>query len=73
MKQLLTRALHDHNRAAHLVHENERLREALTVIAVIATSGRNDSMPHVARLARNALLGYAPPDAGEGIIETKED
>ena len=62
MKQLLTRSLHEHNRATHLAHENERLREALHVIAVIAAGEMPDGMPHVARLARNALLGAAPPD-----------
>jgi hypothetical protein len=62
MNQLLTRALHDRNRATHLAHENERLREALHVIAVVAAGDMPDGLPHVARLARNALLGAAPPE-----------
>lgn len=71
MNQLLTRALHDHHRAIHLAHENERLREALHVIAVIAAGDMPNGLPHVARLARNALLGAAPPDHFFP-IETKE-
>ncbi|MGF6725311.1 hypothetical protein P3T43_004688 [Paraburkholderia sp. GAS41] len=36
MNQIQTCTLDQHNRATHLAHENERLREAMHVIAVIA-------------------------------------
>jgi hypothetical protein len=58
MNQLLTRALHDRNHAAHLAHDNERLREALHIIAEIAsTSSDPKSMPNIGRIARTALVG----------------
>ncbi|WP_321941665.1 hypothetical protein [Paraburkholderia tropica] len=42
----------------HLQHDNERLREALHIIAEIAaTSADPKSMPHIARIARTALVG----------------
>lgn len=59
MKQLLTRALHEHNHAVHLARENERLREALALIADLAFASNQTS---IARLARNALLGVQPPN-----------
>jgi hypothetical protein len=61
MNQLLTRALHDRNHAAHLAHDNARLREALHLIADIAEgSSTANSLPNVARIARNALCAAHP-------------
>lgn len=72
MNQLLTRTLHEHNLAAQLAHENERLREAMHVIAVIAAREIPDGLLQVARLARNALIGATPPDNfGAWDMETK--
>lgn len=59
MKQLLTRALHEHNRAVHVQRENDRLREALALIADLAFASEQ---PAIARIARNALLGTQQPN-----------
>jgi hypothetical protein len=59
--QLKTRAMHDHNRASHLAHDNDRMREALALIADIAEGSTTaNSLPNIARVARNALVGAAP-------------
>lgn len=65
MNQLLTRTLHERVHARHLAHDNERLREALSLIAIISTAGIEDdpkALVHIARVARNALLGAQPAD-----------
>ncbi|WP_233854263.1 hypothetical protein [Paraburkholderia sp. HD33-4] len=42
---------------AHLAHENERMREALRLIATMAeTGGSAIAMIDIARIARNALI-----------------
>lgn len=42
----------------HLQHDNERLREALHIIAdIAATSSDPKTMPNIARIARSALVG----------------
>jgi len=62
-KQLHTRALHEHNRATHLAHDNDRMREALALIADIAEGSTTaNSLPNIARLARSAILGGPPAD-----------
>lgn len=44
----------------HLAADNQRLREALTLIADIAEGSTTaNSLPNIARLARNALLSAA--------------
>jgi hypothetical protein len=61
--QLKTRALHDHNRAAHLAHDNDRMRDALAVIADMAERTTSAlTMTDIARIARSALLGGLPAD-----------
>ncbi len=46
-----------------LAHENERLREAIALIADIAEGSTTaNSLPNIARLARNALLASPRTD-----------
>jgi hypothetical protein len=63
MNQLKTRALHDHNRALHLEHDNGRLRAALGLIVEMATDDNARDVPdlssRIARVARNALVSAA--------------
>lgn len=69
MNQLLTRALHDRTHARHVAHDNERLREALTLIADIAEGSTTaNSLPNIARIARSALVGAQP--ANPALTET---
>ena len=45
----------------HLQHGNDRMREALSVIADIAqSSAAPKSLPTTARIARSALIGVHP-------------
>lgn len=47
----------------HLQHENERLREALALIAVIAEDTTTPtSLVNIARIARSALVGAQRPN-----------
>jgi hypothetical protein len=49
------------DRNAHLEHDNRRLREALRMISDIAEGSTTaNSLPNIARLARNALLAGPP-------------
>jgi hypothetical protein len=57
LNQLRTRALHEHNHAVHLSHDNERMREALRLIADMAEHSPSAmAMTDIARIARSALL-----------------
>jgi hypothetical protein len=57
MNQLHTRALHEHNRAMQLAHENQRMRDALVLIADMAEHSTSAlTMQDIARLARGALI-----------------
>jgi hypothetical protein len=70
-RQHLTR----HALVAHLriAHENQRLREALALIADIASGSTTaNSLPNIARLARNALTDAVPPDNFPDDIEIKQ-
>lgn len=70
MNKLQTHALHEHHRAAHLAHDNERLRAALALIAELAIgSATANSLPNIARLARSALVGAQR--ANPSLLETK--
>jgi hypothetical protein len=63
MKQLLTRALFEHDRATRLTHENERLREALQLIADMSEHSTSALvLQDVARIARNSLGPVTPPN-----------
>lgn len=54
----------------HLQHDNDRMREALSVIADIAQSSSDPkSLPIIARIARSALVGANP--ANPSMIEVK--
>jgi hypothetical protein len=49
------------DRNAHLEHDNRRLREAVRMISDIAEGSTTaNSLPNIARLARNALLAGPP-------------
>lgn len=62
-KHLRTRALHEHNHAVHLAHDNDRMREALAVIADMAEHTTSAlTMTDIARIARSALLSGPPAD-----------
>jgi hypothetical protein len=55
MNQHLTR--HALAMRLHLQHDNDRLREALAIIADIAqASNDSKSLPNIARIARSALV-----------------
>lgn len=70
MNKLQIHALHDRHRAAYLTHDNERLRAALALIADIASGSTTpNSLPNIARLARNALVGAQR--ANPSLLETK--
>lgn len=61
--QLRTRALHEHNHAVHLAHNNDRMREALATIADMAEHTTSAlTMTDIAGIARSALLGGPPAD-----------
>jgi hypothetical protein len=63
MNQLHTRALHDRHRASQLVHENERLREALQLIADMSEHSMSAlTLQDVARIARTALVPVSLPN-----------
>ncbi|SKD04465.1 hypothetical protein SAMN05445504_9235 [Burkholderia sp. CF099] len=60
LQHLTRHALSAHLRATH---ENERLREALALIADIAEGSTTaNSLPNIARLARVALVAAQPAD-----------
>jgi hypothetical protein len=57
------------DRNAHLEHDNRRLREALRMISDIAEGSTTaNSLPNIARLARNALL--AGPPANPALLDS---
>ncbi|PVX85851.1 hypothetical protein [Paraburkholderia unamae] len=66
-RHALSLRLHTH---LHVQHDNDRMREALSVIADIAKSSADPKLlPTIARIARSGLVG-APP-VNPSVMEVK--
>jgi hypothetical protein len=69
-KQRESRVLHADHIRARALHDLTRAREALALIRDIAEAAPcADSLRNIARLARAALAGSAPPDPAVALSE----